>query len=125
MAQQVFNVPFPQGNYMFWTWTTQAGNNVIVSLADSGTTYINQQNRQSNNPLPPNNGFAQIQGTGLQLTVNVPASNQLILSGPFSGNISSPNGTVIGQFFNVAIEDGSDGDFNDIWVSLVAWNTQS
>lgn len=110
---------------MFWTWTTQAGNNVIVNLADSSTTYINQQNRQSNNPLPPNDGFAQIQGTGLKLTVNVPASNGLILSGPFSGNISDPNGNVIGQFFNIAIEDGSDGDFNDIWVSLVAWNTQS
>lgn len=123
MATQTFNVPFSKGQFMFWSWTTQAANNVCVTLKDSSTSYINNVCRQSTNPLPtPPSGAAFIAGSGLALTINVPQSTKLIAS-PSSGNIIDTNGNVIGEYFNVAIEDGSDGDFNDVWVSLVAWNT--
>ncbi|MDI9339299.1 MAG: hypothetical protein QM534_01905 [Sediminibacterium sp.] len=122
MATSNFNVPFNKGQIMFWSWTTQAANQVFVTLADSSTTYING-NRQSTNPLPPPTpGAATIGGSNLKLTINVPSSNQLIPS-IASGNITDSSGNVVGEYFNLAIEDGSDGDFNDIWVSLVAWNT--
>lgn len=122
MATSNFNVPFNKGQIMFWSWTTQAANQVFVTLADSSTTYING-NRQSTSPLPPPTpGAATIGGSNLKLTINVPSSNQLIPS-IASGNITDSSGNVVGEYFNLAIEDGSDGDFNDIWVSLVAWNT--
>lgn len=122
MATSNFNVPFNKGQIMFWSWTTQAANQVSVTLSDSATTYINGS-RQSTNPLPPPTpGAATVAGSNLKLTINVPNSNQLIPS-IASGNITDSSGNVVGEYFNLAIEDGSDGDFNDIWVSLVAWNT--
>lgn len=123
MASKSFNVPFSKGQFMFWSWTTQAANNVCITLKDSSTAYINNVCRQNTNPLPtPPAGAAFVAGSNLTLTVNVPASPALI-SSLSSGNIIDGNGNVIGEYFNVAIEDGSDGDFNDVWVSLVAWNT--
>ncbi len=123
MATKTFNIPFNKNQIMFWSWTTQAANNVCVTLKDSATTYINNVCRQNQNPLPaPTPGSSAIAGSNLQLTVNVPNSTALIPS-LASGNVIDTNGNVIGEYFNVAIEDGSDGDFNDIWVSLVAWNT--
>lgn len=123
MASKTFTVPFNKGQIMFWSWTTQAANQVFVTLADSSTTYINNVSRQNTNPLPaPVPGAAAVAGSNLNLTVNVPSSSGLIPS-IASGNITDGSGNVIGEYFNLAIEDGSDGDFNDIWVSLVAWNT--
>lgn len=123
MASSTFNVPFNKGQFMFWSWTTQAANNVCVTLKDSSTAYINNVCRQSTNPLPtPPSGAQTIGGSNLNLTVNVPNAKTLIPS-ISSGNIMDAGGNVIGEYFNVAIEDGSDGDFNDVWISLVAWNT--
>lgn len=124
MASKTFTVPFNQNQLMFWSWTTQAANNVCITLKDSSTAYINNACRQSTNPLPaPTPGASLVNGTSLNLTINVPNA-QTLVSSIASGNINDPSGNVIGEYFNVAIEDGSDGDFNDVWVSLVAWNTK-
>jgi hypothetical protein len=121
MASKTFNIPFIQGQLMFWSWTTQAANNVMVTLQDSSTQYFNAS-RQNTDPLPaPIPGASLIGGPNLQLTVNVPAASALVVS-TSSVNITDPSGNVIGETFSVAIEDGSDGDFNDVWVSLAAWN---
>jgi hypothetical protein len=124
MASQTFSLGFSQGNFLYWNWTTQAANQVIITLADSTTTYINNVSRQSTNPLVPApiTGGSNMNGNNLKLTINIPASSSFkpLLN---ISNIQMPGTNTGIQIFTIAIEDSTDNDYNDVWFSIVGWNT--
>ncbi len=123
MAQQTFNLGFAQGNYIYWNWTTQAANQVIVRLQDSKQVYINNASRQSTNPLVPTpiSGGSVMAGNDLSLTIDIPNSSTLVPILTVS-NVQGPGSQTGIQVFNIAIEDGTDKDYNDVWFSIVGWN---
>lgn len=125
MAQQTFNLGFVQGNYIYWNWTTQAANLVIVRLQDSKQVYIDNATRQSTDPLNPAplSGGSIMMGDDLSLTIDIPDSNTLIPILSVS-NIKGPNPQTGIQIFNIAIEDGTDNDYNDVWFSIVGWSQE-
>jgi hypothetical protein len=124
MAQKTFNLDsFPQGYYMSWFVTTQAAFAITVSLADSSGTYFSQTKQSVNISPPLAQGASTINGSSLQLTVNIPQSTGIINS-INSYNITRADGSTVGFGFNISIEDGSDMDFNDVNISLVAWVTK-
>jgi hypothetical protein len=126
MASITLKLPnIAKNTYMTWTFATQAGNQICVTLKDSATTYVNNACRQSTTfgIIPGGQGFAQVQGTGVNLYVNVPNSGALIaVTNAFA--LAAPDGTNVGFGYNFAIEDGSDNDFNDLYATVVAWNSQ-
>lgn len=126
MASITLKMPnIAQGTYMTWTFATQAANQICVTLKDSATVYLNNACRQSKTfgIIPGGQGFAQVQGTGVNILVNVPNSNSLIaVTNAFA--LASPDGSNVGFGYNFAIEDSSDNDFNDLYATVVAWLSQ-
>ena len=108
---------------MSWFVTTQAAFAVTVTLADTSGVYFanTRQSTEINPPLAL--GASTINGSSLQLTVDIPESDN-ILNSINSYNITRADGSIVGFGFNISIEDSSDMDFNDVNISLVAWVTK-
>lgn len=124
MAQKTFNIDcFPQGYYMSWFVTTQAAFAITVTLSDSSGTYFSQTKQSIDISPPLALGASTINGNSLQLIVSIPESTS-ILNSINSSNITRADGSTVGYGFNISIEDGTDMDFNDVNISLVAWVTK-
>jgi len=124
MATKTIQLPnIPQGWYMAWTMATQAAFNICVTLQDSSTTYLNNTCRQNAAFGYLAQGSQQVAGTGLTLTINIASSDvmQTVLI-PYS--VPNSNGANVGQGYNLLVEDSSDNDFNDLFVSIIAWQSQ-
>ena len=123
MAQATFHIPSIKGNFMVWAWTTEAGFTYNVTLKDSATVYINNVARTSTNPLPINSGASVVNGTDLQLTINVPqaATLKTVVS---SNNMVDPNVGMVATTYTVMGEDAGDNDYNDVWFSVTFWKAQ-
>lgn len=125
MASQTITLSnIPQGWYMSWSMTTQAAFNVCVTLKDSSTTYVDNECRQSTTILPPlAQGFQQVVGTGLTLEVDVAESSSIkVVNQPYA--VPDNAGNVVGQGYTILMEDGTDDDFNDLFVSVIAWKSE-
>lgn len=111
----------PTSWYMSWFITTQAAYRACVTLADSERKYIDNVCKQSTNIDPPlSQGFEQVSGTGLLLTITVDQSAKLqVVNQPYT--IADPRGNVVGYGYTICIEDSTDEDFNDVYVSIAAW----
>jgi hypothetical protein len=114
-----------QNWYITWYITTQTGNQVCVTLSDSSTTYINNTCIQgtSGKFTVLSTGNKQVSGAGLTLTI-VDSTNATLQQVVNAYSITTPAGANAGAGYNVVLEDGSDNDFNDVFVSIVGWNAQ-
>lgn len=122
----VISLPnIPQGWYMTWTMSTQAANNVCATLKDSATTYVNNVCRQNQSFGILAQGFQQVAGSNLQLSVTATSSsgtpNLIAATNAFA--LTNPLGKNVAFGYNIAVEDSTDQDFNDLYVSVVAWTT--
>lgn len=122
MASQTFNIDsFPKGYFMSWFVTTQAAFNISVTLKDSSGTYFTGSRASTNIAPPLAQGYSNINGSNLQLVVNIPQSPK-IDSSINTYSITTTNGSIVGYGYNISIEDnGGNIDFNDSSISLVAW----
>ena len=114
----------PQGWYMAWSINTQAAFNICVTLNDSKTTYVNNVCRASTNFMPPlSSGYQQVAGTNMQLVIVISSTDtiQTVLQ-PYS--VPTPTGQIVGQGYTVLLEDSTDNDYNDLYVSIIAWKAQ-
>lgn len=110
----------PTNWYMSWSMSTQASNNICVTLKDSTSTYVNNVCRASKQFGILSEGFQQVAGTGLNLSINVSTNHTLqTVVSPYS--VATPTGLTVGQGYNIVLEDGTDNDFNDLFVSVIAW----
>lgn len=124
MAQKTFNIDsFPQGYFMSWFVTTQAAFAITASLSDSSGTYFSGTKASININPPLAQGAANVGGTNLVLNINIPQSAE-ILNSINSYNITNPSGSIVGYGYNICIEDGTDNDFNDVNIALVAWKSK-
>lgn len=112
----------PQGWYMSWFMGTQAAFNICVTLSDSAQTYVNNQCRQSTSFGILAQGFSRVGGTNMQLQVNIASSdNILVVNQPIV--VPNVQGIAIAQGYTLAFEDASDQDFNDLYISILAWKS--
>lgn len=124
MANKTFSIDsFPSGSFMSWFVTTQAAFTVHAKLYDSKTTYF-EGSRTSTNISPPlNQGFSDILGSNVKISIDVPQSNDL-KSSINTYNITNDSGAIVGYGYNICIEDSGDADYNDISISLIAWKSK-
>lgn len=112
----------PQGWYMSWFMGTQAGFKICATLSDSSTTYVDNQCRQSTTFGTLAQGFAQVRGTNLQLQVDISSSHKILV---VNHPVVVPNvqGISVAQGYVLAFEDSDDQDFNDLYVTIMAWKS--
>ncbi len=108
--------------YMFWTITGQTAANITVTITDdSGTTYVTCSRNGQRNPVNPAPSMGYIQLKGNNVMVNVTDSAGITGAAQQNSTVFTPNGPAAGYTYSLALEDATDNDFNDVWVSLAAW----
>ncbi|MEM1329440.1 MAG: hypothetical protein AAGG07_02645 [Planctomycetota bacterium] len=119
-------IPLPaidQNWYMSWYMATQAANQICVTLSDSVVTYVNNACRQSTSFGVLSQGFDLVAGTSVQIAVDVPnSSNIRVQNQPVV--VPNSSGTTIAQGYVLCYEDSGDQDFNDLYVSIMAWRSK-
>jgi hypothetical protein len=124
MATKTCKLNIPERWFMSWFVTTQAGNKVTVKLVDSKKTYF-EKSKQSTDIEPPLAvGYGFVEGTGLNITIDVPASNGL-KGEPHVSDVLTTNGDLVGKEFVMCLEDWTDNDYNDIAININAWRSKN
>lgn len=121
--QKEFNVNIPKGYFISWFVTTQAANNVTVTIKDNKHEYL--LNSKQSTDIRPELGVGAdiVKGDGLKVIVRVDNAKHLIGS-PHSNDITTDNGTVVGKEFTLCLEDYIDEDYNDVAISIIGWKSK-
>jgi len=113
------------GTYMSWFATTQACFKNTMTLKDDKKTYF-KATRQSTNIEPPMaQGSARYVGKDLTLIIDIPQAKEedlKVFLNTFT--LLTPAGDEAGYSFTVCGEDYIDNDFNDFYLTVMAWNSE-
>ncbi|MBB4304354.1 hypothetical protein GGD81_003412 [Rhodobium orientis] len=111
----------PKNWYMAWNINTQAAFNICVTLKDDSKTYVDNQCNASQSFMPPlSTGYQQVVGSNMQLQITIASSDTIkTVLQPYS--VPSDTGAIIGQGYNLLLEDSNDDDYNDLYASIIAW----
>jgi hypothetical protein len=123
MQERNIEINFPIGYFMFWFVTTQTPNRVTVKLYDSSKTYF-EASRQSENINPPLSiGSQVLADSDLKINIKVDVNTNFVFT-QNSYEIKTDTGIVVGKGWDLCADDGTDDDYNDVSVSLVAWKSK-
>ncbi|MCM1499770.1 MAG: dockerin type I repeat-containing protein [Clostridium sp.] len=114
---------FDKGEYLSWFVTTQAANEVIITLKDDSKTYFKEKKKSLDIAPPLAVGNAQYTGNNLVLEISIPESDN-VRAIPTATSIITATGKVVGHSFNCCGEDWNDDDFNDFYVNIVGWKSK-
>lgn len=114
---------FEKGEYLSWFATTQAANEVTVTLKDSKKTYFSAKKESINIAPPLAVGNADYVGSNLVLEISIPQSDE-IRPIPSMSTIISDTGKVLGHSFTCCGEDWTDNDYNDFYINIVGWKSK-
>ena len=123
MAHKDCVVNIDKGYYISWFVTTQASNNVTVTLADSEKTYFSESKQTTEIAPALASGDAVVEG--YELTLSIEVENAETLSGsPHSNDILTDSGNLAGKEYTLCLEDYTDNDYNDIAISIIGWKSK-
>lgn len=121
MATKTYAIPnFEKGLFMCWNMYTQAAYQITVTLKDSSGTYLTQSKQSTSINPALAEGNSYINGDNLMLVVNIPQSSEIKAS-INSYTITRPDGQAAGYGFNLLVEDSTDEDYNDLYITMAAW----
>ena len=110
-----------KGQFMSWFITTQAANRIHVKLYDDNHVYVNDSKQSRNIEPPLSQGSAFVYGYNLKMDISLDCNTE-IKTWLNMSDISSVEGKCVGESFSLAGEDQTDDDYNDIYVSISAWD---
>ena len=110
-----------KGQLISWFATTQAANTNTVKLYDDKTTYFENSKATVNMVPPLALGYAVVEGDNLSIDVTTSGNCEWKLNHSML-DLTTDVGKCIGKTFSLVGEDSVDNDFNDICISISAWN---
>lgn len=110
-----------KGQLISWFATTQAANTNTVKLYDDKTTYFENSKATVNMVPPLAQGYAVVEGDNLSIDVTTSGNCEWKLNHSML-DLTTDVGKCIGKTFSLVGEDSVDNDFNDICISISAWN---
>lgn len=110
-----------KGQLISWFATTQAANTNTVKLYDDKTTYFENSKATVNMVPPLAQGYAVVEGDNLSIDVTTSGNYEWKLNHSML-DLTTDVGKCIGKTFSLVGEDSVDNDFNDICISISAWN---
>ncbi|MBR1693706.1 MAG: hypothetical protein IJ711_13185 [Lachnospiraceae bacterium] len=114
---------FKKGQYMSWFITTQAGNKIKVKLYDeAGNVYLEGSKQSTNIDPPLGQGSAFIKAEKVKIDIESVNANKLETWHNTSYISSATTGKQVGISFLLAGEDYDDEDYNDVYISICAWD---
>ena len=110
-----------KGQLISWFATTQAANTNTVKLYDDKTTYFENSKATVDMVPPLAQGYAVVEGDNLSIDVTTSGNCEWKLNHSML-DLTTDVGKCIGKTFSLVGEDSVDNDFNDICISISAWN---
>ena len=110
-----------KNQYVSWFVTTQAANVITVKMYDDTKVYFEASKKSIDIEPPLAQGASVVEGDGLKLQISSSGKDELQTWHNMS-DISSASGDSVGEVFTLAGEDYTDSDYNDVYVSLSAWD---
>ena len=114
----------PKNAYISWFVTTQnALPTKVVLKDDNGKEYFSAKKQNYlNTSIDPPLALGATFFTGSKLTLTIDVDTKYELKGkPTLIDITDDNGNIVGKSFDLAVEDYTDNDYNDIYVNIVGW----
>lgn len=115
---------FQKGQFLSWFITTQAANKITVRLYDDKKEYFNKSKQSTNIAPPLSEGYSMIAGDNLKIDILAEPAEKVEAWFNNMKITSATSGKTVGEYFVLAGEDqiNGDEDYNDICISLTAWN---
>lgn len=90
---------------------------------DNGKEYFSAKKQNYlNTSIDPPLALGATFFTGSKLTLTIDVDTKYVLKGkPTLIDITDDNGNIVGKSFDLAVEDYTDNDYNDIYVNIVGW----
>lgn len=119
------------GTYMYWNICAQACNDFTITIKDeitgknyfSGSKPVTQSGSMVNIGGSGADNFATVVGDNLIIEVSSERSSE-IKSSINAYGVNDASGKTVGKGYNICIEDSSDDDYNDLYISIIAWAKQ-
>jgi hypothetical protein len=114
----------PKGFFICCSFTTQAANLVKVRLYDDvGNVYLEME-RQSTNYLPVTTICSDMKGNKLYLTIDIPASQSIDIRKNQWDIKDTVSGSILARSIVILAEDYIDWDYNDVQLSITAFQSK-
>lgn len=112
-------------DFMYWSIFAQTATIGTITLMDDTRTYFSIS-KTTQCPIIKNLGQGSARylgGRNLRLVVSIKTPYPLDQS-INAYAITTPDSKTVGHGYNFSIEDGTDGDYNDYYIDIVAWNNK-
>ena len=114
---------FDKGEYLSWFVTTQAANEVTITLRDDSKIYFSDKKQSVDIAPPLAVGNDVYTGNNLRLEISIPESDD-IKALPTMSAVITNTGKVCGHNFICCGEDWTDEDYNDFYINIVGWKSK-
>lgn len=119
--KEAIELDVPKGFFICCNFTTQAANRVKVKLYDDvGNVYLEME-RQSTDYLPVTTVCREMKGNQLYLTIDIPASSSIDLRKNQWDIKDTGQGELLARCIVLLAEDYTDRDYNDVQLSITAF----
>lgn len=108
---------------MLWSVCSQASNKFTVVIKDDKKTYAKIKKKSSSASLKKLSQDSSEYEGGSKLRVEVTFDNKKveIKESIMSEGITNILAKTMGYIYTYCIEDGTDDDYNDVYIDIVAW----
>lgn len=122
--KKAIELDVPKGYFICCSFTTQAANLVKVRMYDdAGNVYLEKE-RQSTNHLPVTTICSDMKGNKLYLTIDIPASQSIDIRKNQWDITDTGSGIILARSIVILAEDYNDRDYNDVQLSITAFQSK-
>lgn len=114
---------FRKGDFMLWSVCSQCWNNFTITIRDDKKEYdVIRKNSQSTElqKLAQKSAFYE-GGSNLRLEVEFHNSSADIKESMVTGGIVDAYSNTVGYSYTYCLEDDKDMDYNDAYITIIAW----
>lgn len=114
-----------KGDYMVWSVCSQAERNALVVLRDDKTVYATIKKTSHSTELQDltngTKGCFYGGGGNLRFEVTIYDTSNPQYGNKSMNGVIDGNAHIVGRTMSVCVEDGTDNDYNDLYITLASW----
>lgn len=118
---------YQKGNLVAWNISTQCWNSVKVRIYAGTKEYFSEYKpfeRSGQMHVIGLNHAVIDTDDELKVEISITESSD-IQSSVVSGAIADRHARRVGYIYDICLEDGSDRDYNDVYINIVGWKNQA
>lgn len=117
---------FEKGDFMLWDVCSQCMNTFTVTIRDDKKVYANirKANPSTELQILSQESADYDGGSNLRIEIAFDNPDAKIKKSQTAGAIMDKQSNTVGFSYTYCIEDGDDWDFNDVFITVIAWKNK-